>query len=83
MARTSDRPPIRSAALLVTAVVFVACTDGPVTPEDSGPSLTVTSLNPAFIEVCKDASSPAGSYSFSVTQSGGRGGEFPSNELFG
>jgi hypothetical protein len=63
-----------SSLALITAVA-AGCSEGPTTPAALAPSFNPTPPSPAArVRVCKDASSPTGTYDFTVSQVGGRGG---------
>jgi hypothetical protein len=59
--------------LALTSILAVACSESGSGPSAAGPSFDVTA-DPRLVSVCKDASSPAGTYDFTVAQEGGRGG---------
>jgi hypothetical protein len=60
-------------AMALASVLAIACTESTTNPNAAGPSFNVTA-DPKLVTVCKDASSPAGTYDFTVAQEGGRGG---------
>lgn len=67
---------------LITAVA-VGCSEGPTTPAPLAPSFNPTPPPPpSRIRVCKDGSSPAGTYDFTVSQVGGRGGSLLAGPAF-
>jgi len=78
--------PIRAAAV-ATALVLVACSDAGITQPEIAPSFTTVDGgggggSPARATVCKDASAPAGSYDFTISQEGGRGGTLLAGAAF-
>jgi hypothetical protein len=69
------RPRAATWSLALVTVVALGCSEGPTSPAGLAPSFNPTPPPPAArVRVCKDASSPAGTYDFTVSQVGGRGG---------
>jgi hypothetical protein len=68
--------------LALAALAVAACAEPP-TQGVVGPSLNPTPPPPAErITVCKDVSSPAGTFNFTVSQVGGRGGTLLAGDAF-
>jgi hypothetical protein len=63
------------------AAAVVGCSDNPTSPAALAPSFNVTAP-PSRITVCKDASAPAGTYNFTVSQVDGRGGTLLAGPAF-
>lgn len=59
--------------LALVALLAAGCTESPTNSDVVGPNFNVTTP-PERVTVCKDGSSPAGTYDFTVSQEGGRGG---------
>jgi hypothetical protein len=57
--------------LAVAALATIGCAEPPTS---SDPSLNLTTQQAGRVTVCKDASSPAGTFNFTVSQVEGRGG---------
>lgn len=75
--------PLAGPAVALLALLAAGCTESPSNSAVTDPSLNVTPPPPARrITVCKDASSPAGTYNFTVSQVGGRGGTLLAGPAF-
>jgi hypothetical protein len=76
---TSFRIP---ALLALASAVAVGCSDPADGPTAAGASFNVVTTDPAHVTVCKDGSAPAGTYDFTVSQEGGRGGTLLAGSSF-
>jgi len=72
----------RAASALALLALSTACTRTDTTSPLSGPSLNLIPAEGAKVRVCKDATAPAGDFSFTVSQSGGRGGTLLAGNAF-
>ena len=77
-----DSTLVKIGAAAAVMVVGLACADQPGTDPVAGPSFNTIPPNPDVVVVCKDAGAPAGTYSFTVSQEGGRGGNLLSGTDF-
>jgi len=64
------------------ALAWACSTPPDATAPDMGPSLALVSIVDGVVQVCTDAGAPAGTYEFTVSQSGGRGGTLPAGSDF-
>jgi hypothetical protein len=76
-----SRPRAAAWSLALVTVAVAGCGENSTNPAALGPSFNVTAPA-ARVTVCKDGSAPAGTYNFTVSQLGGRGGTLLAGPAF-